>query len=168
MVAEIACLAQKYPRARLVAAHSNQADFEIEEAVEWAGRLRDLGVIVDVSTWDCPGKAMHADPKKFTTMLGAGVVDTVSTDYAGGEWEPIIKGLALAVKAGAVDVAEAVALATGNVANLLPEVADGRGVIAPGKPADLVLVEEEDFGVVRAVIVNGEFVVKDGQLEQKD
>jgi alpha-D-ribose 1-methylphosphonate 5-triphosphate diphosphatase PhnM len=101
-------------------------------------------------------------------MLAAGVVDTVSTDYAAGEWEPIIKGLALAVKAGAIDVARAVSLATGNVANLLPEVADGKGVIASGKPADLVLVEEEDIGVVRSVIVNGEFVVKNGQMEHGD
>ena len=165
---EIARLSQKYPGARLIAAHSNQADFEIHEAVQWSKRLRDLGVIVDVSTWDSPGKALHADPEKFITMIREGVVDTVSTDYAGGEWEPILKGLAMAVKAGAVSLAGAVAFATGNVARLLPEVATDRGLIAPGKMADLVLVEKEDVSRVIGVLVKGTFAARNGQIISPD
>ncbi len=166
VVSEILRLANQYPKARLIAAHSNQADFEIEEAVLWARRLRDHGVIVDISTWDCPGKAVHAEPKKFLSMLQAKVVDTVSTDYAGGGWEPIIKGLAMAVRAKVLSLAEAVAFATGNVARLLPEIADGKGVIAPGKVADMVLVEKEDIAEVRYVILGGKLVVRNGRLSQ--
>jgi adenine deaminase len=121
-------------------------------------------VIVDVSTWDCPGKALQADPKKFITMIREGVVDSVSTDFAGGEWEPILKGMAMAIKAEAVCVAAAVALATGNIVRILPEIAQGKGLIAPGKVADLVMTQEEDISRVRDVIVNGKFVVKSGQL----
>ncbi len=163
-VKEIARLAERYPAAKLVAGHSNQQDFEIEEAIDWAKRLRSQGVVVDISTWDSPGKALHARPDTFIKMLAADVVDTVSTDFAGGEWEPILKGLAMAIKAKAVDVTPALALATGNPARLFPEVADGRGLLAPGKVADVVLADAADVGAVRTVIIRGEIVIEDGQL----
>lgn len=165
-VKEIARLAEKYPAAKLVAGHSNQQDFEIEEAIDWARRLRGLGVVVDISTWDSPRKALHAKPDTFIKMLAAGVVDTVSTDFAGGEWEPILKGLAMAIKAKAVDVAPALALGTGNPARLFPEVADGRGLLAPGKVADVVLTEAANVGVIHTVIVGGEIMIQDGQLAE--
>jgi predicted amidohydrolase len=167
VVSEILRLAKRYPKAQLIAAHSNQADFEIDEAISWARRLREQGVIVDVSTWDSPGKAIHADPEKFLAILGAGVVDTVSTDYAGGEWEPIINGLAMAVRAKVLSIAQVVTLATGNPARLLPEVADGKGVIVPGNVADMVLVEQGDMAKVRQVILEGKLVIFDGQLVQQ-
>jgi imidazolonepropionase-like amidohydrolase len=158
----IAKLAKKYPGAKLVAAHANQSDFQTDEALEWARRLRDLGVTIDISTWDIPGKAIQASPDNFLQMLAADVVDTVSTDYAGGEWEPILKGLALAIKAGAVSLAAAVALATANPARLFPALAPNRGLLAPGKIGDIVLVDAEDIGNVRTVIIGGKIVVRNG------
>lgn len=154
-------LAKKYPAARLVAGHANQSDFTPEEAVDWATRLRALGVTIDISTWDIPSKAIQAKPDNFLRMLKAGVVDTVSTDYAGGDWEPILKGLALAIKAGAVSLASAVSLATSNPARLFPGLAPDRGLLAPGKIADVVLVEASDIGNVQTVIVGGRVVVRD-------
>jgi hypothetical protein len=154
-------LAKKYPAAKLVAGHANQSDFEPEEAVDWATRLRALGVTIDISTWDIPGKAIQAKPDNFLAMLRAGVVDTVSTDYAGGDWEPILKGLALAIKAEAVDLGSAIAMATANPSRLFPGLAPERGVLAPGKIADIVLVDASDIGNVRTVIIGGKVFVGD-------
>jgi hypothetical protein len=162
-VGVIASLAKKYPAARLVAGHANQSDFDSAEAVDWAKRLRALGVTIDISTWDIPSKAIQAKPDNFLAMLKAGVVDTVSTDYAGGDWEPVLKGLALAIKAGAVELATAVALATSNPARLFPGLAPDRGLIAQGNIADVVLAEAHDIGNVRAVIIGGKVVVRDNR-----
>jgi hypothetical protein len=154
-------LAKQYPAAKLVAGHANQSDFTTEEAVDWARRLRALGVTVDISTWDIPSKAIQAKPDNFLAMLKCEVVDTVSTDYAGGDWEPIVKGLALAIKAGAVNLATAVSLATRNPAHLFPGLAPGRGLLEPGKIADVVLADASDIGNVRTVIIGGKVVVRD-------
>jgi Amidohydrolase family len=154
-------LARQYPAAKLVAGHANQSDFTPEEAVDWARRLRFLDVTIDVSTWDIPGKAIQAKPDNFLRMLKAGVVDTVSTDYAGGDWEPILKGLALAIKAEAVGLAAAVSLATRNPARLFPGLAPDRGLLAPGMIADIVLAEAGDIGNVRTVIIGGKVIVRD-------
>jgi predicted amidohydrolase YtcJ len=154
-------LAKQYPAAKLVAGHANQSDFTTEEAVDWARRLRALGVTVDISTWDIPSKAIQAKPDNFLAMLKCEVVDTVSTDYAGGDWEPIVKGLALAIKAGAVNLATAVSLATRNPAHLFPGLAPDRGLLEPGKIADVVLADASDIGNVRTVIIGGKVVVRD-------
>jgi imidazolonepropionase-like amidohydrolase len=162
-VGTIAKLAKKYPGAKLVAGHSNQSDFEPEEAVAWAKKLRDLGVTIDISTWDIPSEAVQAKPGNFLHMLEEKVVDTISTDFAGGEWEPVLKGLDMAVRCDAVDLARGVALATSNPADLFPALAEGRGTLAPGKIADVILVDADNIGDVRTVIVGGNIVVKDGK-----
>jgi imidazolonepropionase-like amidohydrolase len=162
-VGTIAALAKKYPSAKLVAGHSNQGDFEPDEAVAWAKTLRELGVTIDISTWDIPAGAIQAKPGNFLRMLEEKVVDTVSTDYAGGEWEPILKGLDMAVRCDAVDLAKAVALATSNPAYLFPALAEERGLLAPGKIADVITVDAENIGAVRTVIVGGVIAVQDGE-----
>jgi imidazolonepropionase-like amidohydrolase len=162
-VGVIAKLAEKYPAAKLVAGHANQSDFEPEEAVEWAKRLRELGVTIDISTWDIPGKAIQAKPDTFLRMLAAKVVDTVSTDFAGGDWEPILKGLDIAVRSGTIGIAAATALATANPARLFPKLAPERGLLDPGKIADVILVDARNIGAVRTVIVGGEIVIRDGK-----
>ena len=162
-VGTIAKLAEKYPGAKLVAGHSNQSDFEPEEAIAWAKKLRDLGVTIDISTWDIPAAAIQAKPGNFVRMLEADVVDTVSTDFAGGDWEPILKGLDMAVRCDAATLPKAVALATSNPAHLFPALAEGRGTLAPGKVADVITVDADNIGAVRTVIVGGVIVVKDGE-----
>jgi len=164
-VGTIAELALKYPKAKLVAGHSNQGDFEPEEAAAWARTLRERGVTVDISTWDIPGKAIQAKPDNFLHLLAEKLVDTVSTDYAGGDWEPILKGLDIAVKRGAVGLAQAIALATANPARLFPELAGERGLLAPGKIADVVLVDADNIGAVRTVLVGGTIVANDGKRQ---
>jgi len=162
-VGTIAELAKKYPAAKLVAGHSNQSDFEPEEALAWAKKLRDLGVTIDISTWDIPAAAIQAKPGNFLRMLEENVVDTVSTDFAGGDWEPILKGLDMAVRCDAVALPKAVALATSNPAHLFSALAEGRGTLAPGKIADVITVDADNIGAVRTVIVGGVIAVKDGE-----
>src|SRR5258708_3514190 len=154
-------LAKKYPEAKLVAGHANQSDFEPEQAVDWAKRLRALDVTVDISTWDIPSKAIQAKPDNFLRMLKSGVVDTVSTDYAGGDWEPILKGLALAIKAEAIGLAAAIALATSNPARLFPGLAPDRGRLEPGKTADLLLVHPANIGHLQPVTTAPQEVGRD-------
>ena len=122
----------------------------IAEAVPSSAR----GVVVDISTWDSPGRALQADPKKFVALLGAGVVDTVSTDFGGGAWEPMVKGLAMAVRAQVLTVPAAVALATGNVARCLPELATDRGLLSRGKLADVVCVASDDLAQIRTALLH--------------
>jgi hypothetical protein len=162
-VGVIARLAEKYPDARLVAGHANQSDFTPAEAVDWARRLRALGVTIDISTWDIPAKAIQAKPDNFLRMLEAGVVDTVSTDYAGGDWEPIFKGLSLAIRAHAIELAPAVALATSNPSRLFPGLAPERGLIERGKIADLVVARADDIGAIGDVVIAGTIIVRDGR-----
>jgi hypothetical protein len=162
-VSTIAALAKKYPAAKLVAGHSNQGDFTPQEAIAWAKKLRDLGVTIDISTWDIPAAAIQAKPGNFLRMLEEKVVDTVSSDFAGGDWEPILKGLDMAVRCDAVDLPKAVALATSNPADLFSALAEGRGLLAPGKIADVITVDADNIGAVRTVIVGGVIAVKDGE-----
>jgi adenine deaminase len=60
--------------------------------------------------------------------------------------------------------AAAIALATGNVARILPELAGDRGLIATGKRADIVISEAHNHGRVRHVLVAGRIVVFNGSL----
>jgi imidazolonepropionase-like amidohydrolase len=164
VVEEIARLKRKYPKARLVAGHSNAADFDTEDALIWCKRLKDMGLIVDAATWDLPTTAIQADPEKFRILLREGLIDTVSTDYAGGKWDPIIKGLAMIIRDRVLSPAKAFALATGNVAGSFPDIFGDRGVIAKEKVADIVIIDSDEPDNVSAVFIGGEQVVRNGQL----
>ncbi|MNU06586.1 hypothetical protein D3C72_2518310 [compost metagenome] len=62
---------------------------------------------------------------------------------------------------------EAVALATGKVAGVFPELAGDRGVLAKGRRADVIIVESHNFSRVRHVIIAGSPVVLNGMLTQQ-
>ena len=158
----IISLAQKYPNARVVAAHSNQADFQDSEVIECCRRLKAAGVIVDISTWDVASKQRQADPKRFKALLRSGLVDTVSTDFAGGDWDPVLKGMAMAVTEKALSIVEAVRLMSANARHFFPEIIKDRGILAPGRDADIVIVDSENIEIVTDVIIEGRPVLEDG------
>ena len=56
----------------------------------------------------------------------------------------------------------AIAMATANVADAIPEVAPRRGRLTPGAVADIVLTDPANLPCVRTVIISGETVVRDG------
>jgi alpha-D-ribose 1-methylphosphonate 5-triphosphate diphosphatase PhnM len=96
-------------------------------------------------------------------MFSAGVVDTISTDYAGGHHDPILLAIDRSIKAGVVSLPAAVAMATANVADAIPGVAPRRGRILPGTIADLVLTDPAELHQVGIVMVGGEIVARAGR-----
>ena len=58
----------------------------------------------------------------------------------------------------------AVALATGNVARAIPELAGDRGFIERGKRADIVICDAHNLARVRHVIANGRLVVENARI----
>jgi len=148
----------------LIAGHSNHSSFELREALEHAERLKELGAIVDVSTLDSFGaQRLTTGPEVMYAMFEAGLVDTISTDYAGGHHDSILLAIDRATKAGVVGLPAAVAMATANVADAIPSVAPGRGRAIPGAIGDLVLTDPADLPRVDTVMIGGEIVVRDGR-----
>ncbi|RSM63958.1 amidohydrolase [Actinoplanes sp. ATCC 53533] len=148
----------------LIAGHSNHSSFELREAVEHAERLKELGAVVDVSTLDTFGaQRLTTGPELLYAMFAAGVVDTISTDYAGGHHDPILLAIDRSTKAGVVRLPAAVAMATANVADAIPGVAPRRGRVVPGAIADLVLTDPARLHRVGTVMIGGDIVVRDGR-----
>ena len=148
---------------QLIAGHSNHSSFELREALEHAERLKELGAIIDVSTLDTFGaQRLTRSPELFYAMLKYGLADTISTDYAGGYHDAILLAIDRATKAGVTGLPAAIAMATANVADAIPEVAPRRGRLVPGAVADIVLTDPADLPRVRMVIIGGETVVRDG------
>lgn len=148
---------------QLIAGHSNHPSFELHEALEHAKQLKELGAIVDVSTLDTFGaQRLTPGPELLYAMFEAGLVDTISTDYAGGYHDPILLAIDRATKAGVVHLPAAIAMATANVADAIPGLAPRRGRVTPGALADLVLTDPAELQRVRTVIIGGEIAVRDG------
>ncbi|GAB1514617.1 amidohydrolase family protein [Actinophytocola sp. KF-1] len=149
---------------RLIAGHSNHSSFEPREALAHAARLKELGATVDVSTLDTFGaRRLTTGPELLYAMFEAGLVDTISTDYAGGHHDPILLAIDHATKAGVVTLPAAIAMATENVAAAIPGVAPGRGRIVPGAVADLVVTDPGRLDRVGVVMIGGRVVVRDGR-----
>lgn len=156
-------LAQKYPDARLIAAHCNHPSFTPDEAVLTATRLRELGVSIDASTLDTISTHWRNRSENLDALVGAGVIDTLSTDFAGGHWDGLGEAIQRMVAQGQLSAPAAIALATGNVAKCFPAFAD-RGALELGNRADIVIADSKNLSRVRHVIIGGKIVVKDGTI----
>jgi imidazolonepropionase-like amidohydrolase len=152
-------LAETHPTARFVAGHSNHPMFQPQEAVQVASELKKRGVAIDVSTLDCISTRWRNGPENLDALIEAGLVDTISTDFAGGDWNDILSAIHRIIIKRQMAPAAAVALATGNVARIFPEMAADRGLLARGKRADLAICESHDLSKVRHVICAGKAVV---------
>jgi imidazolonepropionase-like amidohydrolase len=149
---------------RLIAAHSNHPSFAVAEAVAHAERLKAAGAIVDVSTLNLFGtRRPGRGPDLLYALLSAGLVDTISTDYAAGDHDPILLAIDQATKAGVVRLPAAIAMATANVADAIPGLAPRRGRVVPTAIADLVVTDPAALHRVRTVLIGGEIVVRDGR-----
>jgi imidazolonepropionase-like amidohydrolase len=149
---------------RLIAGHSNHSSFELREGLDHAERLKELGAVVDVSTLDTFGaRRLTTGPELLYAMFEAGLVDTISTDYAGGHHDPVLLAIDQATKAGVVTLSAAIAMATANVADAIPGIAPGRGRIVPGAVADIVVTDPARLDRVGLVMIGGVVVVRDGK-----
>jgi imidazolonepropionase-like amidohydrolase len=119
---------------------------------------------IDVSTLDVVETRFRNRPDNLDALVGAGLVDTISTDYAGGDWDTIPAALHRMTRMNGISLPQAISLATGNVASVLPEIFGDRGLIAPGKRADIVVTELHNVAKVRHVFIGGKACVLDGQI----
>lgn len=157
-------MADAFPKARIVAGHSNHPMFTPDESVRLARQLRKRGATIEVSTLDCIETRFRNGPDNLDALLGEGLVDTLATDFAGGDWDPILSAIHRIIRKGQLSPAAAVALATGNVAKAFPQLACDRGIIARGKRADIVVCDAHNLSRVRHVIIKGRIVVFNGAI----
>jgi imidazolonepropionase-like amidohydrolase len=149
-------------KATLVSGHANHNTYTVEASVATARQLRELGVILDVSTLDGVLTLWRNDMDRTAALAAEGLIDTISTDYANGHWDSILEGVHYLVSRKFYSLAGAVALATGNVARVYPALAGDRGLLAPGKLADVVIADAVNPGRVQTVLVGGEVVIDAG------
>ncbi|RAS67147.1 imidazolonepropionase-like amidohydrolase [Lentzea atacamensis] len=149
---------------RLIAGHSNHPSFTTREALGHAERLKERGVVIDVSILDSfRGRRPDMIPLLYA-MFEAGLVDTISTDYAAGHHDPILLAIDRATRAGVVGLPAAIAMATSTVADTFPGLAPRRGRIVPGAIADLVVTDPAALENVGTVMIGGRIVVREGRL----
>ncbi|PWK81288.1 imidazolonepropionase-like amidohydrolase [Lentzea atacamensis] len=149
---------------RLIAGHSNHPSFTTREAVGHAERLKERGAVIDVSILDSfRGRRPDMIPLLYA-MFEAGLVDTISTDYAAGHHDPILLAIDRATRAGVVGLPAAIAMATSTVADTFPGLAPRRGRIVPGAIADLVVTDPAALENVGTVMIGGRIVVREGRL----
>lgn len=156
-------LARSFPLGRLIAAHCNHSSFRPEEAIATVQTLRGLGVAIDVSTLDCISTHWRNTADNLDALIREGLVDTLSTDFAGGHWDGILEAMHRMIVEKHLSAPAAVALATGNVARLVPAFHD-RGLLSVGKRADITIADQHNLSRVRHVIIGGKLVVEDGAL----
>jgi hypothetical protein len=159
----ILALARAFPSARLIAAHSNHPSFSPEEAVANARLLRECGVVIDVSTLDCISTHWRNSAENLDALIGERLVDTLTTDFAGGHWDGILEAVHRMVVEGQLSAPQALSLATGNVASIFGAFNDA-GRIEIGKRADVTVADGLNLARVRHVIIGGQLVVQDGAI----
>lgn len=149
----------------VIAGHSNFQIHDPADAARRARAVRDAGALVDVMSSDAwSGRVFQPNPEVTHRLLSEGLVDLVSTDYAGGFWDPMLLMLERAHEAGAVTLGAAVRMVTGAVADALPRLAPHRGYVRPGAVADLVVTEPGRLSGVRELLISGGLVSRRRRL----
>jgi imidazolonepropionase-like amidohydrolase len=149
---------------KLIALHVNHG-FTMDESLKLAHDLKNVGGIVEAISADPFGaRQLKKGPEITFALLKEGLVDVITTDFIGGYHDPILLVLQKAIEAGILTVPQAIRLATSAAAKLVPGVAPDRGLIQPGKVADICVVDRDDISKVRCVIIGGEIVVEDGRI----
>lgn len=141
---------------RVIAGHSNFQIHDPDDAARRARELRGRGSWIDIMSGDAfSAREFHPTPDVTFRLLSEGLVDLISTDYAGGFWDPMLLVAEKAAEAGAIPVEEGVRLMTSAPADAIPKLAPDRGRIVPGAVADIVVTHPVRLSDVRAVFVSG-------------
>jgi len=149
---------------KCVALHTNHS-FTPKESVKFVKELKRLGGIAEVISSDFfHAKQVDPSPEATFALFREGLVDAISTDYSGGYHEPILLVLQKAIEQGLLTLPAAIKLATSNLVKIIPKLAPNKGLIEPGRVADLCIVDKDDISQVRHVIIFGRLVVDDGRI----
>jgi imidazolonepropionase-like amidohydrolase len=148
----------------LIAGHVNHG-FTVEETIKVAKELKRAGSIVEIVCADPFGaNQVVSAPELTSALLKEGLMDVISTDFIGGYHAPILLVLQKALEEKLITLPQAIHLATGAPAKVVPRFAPNRGLIEPGKVSDLCVVERDDISKVRYVLISGKIVVEEGRL----
>ena len=149
---------------RLIALHSNYT-YTPDEAVECAKELKRHGAWIDIFTGDAYGTQMfQKSPEVTLALFKEGLVDLVATDYIAGYWDPIPLVFEKAIEAGLITLPKAIRKMSRDVVEAIPLLGQDRGMIAPGKIADIVIVDAKRISRVSTVIIGGRTVVAGGAI----
>jgi alpha-D-ribose 1-methylphosphonate 5-triphosphate diphosphatase PhnM len=141
---------------RVIAGHSNFQIYDPEDACRRARAIRERGGLIDIMSGDAfSARQFQSGPEVTFTMLEQGVVDLISTDYAGGFWDAMLLIAEKAHEAGVIALEEAVRLMTSAPVDAIPKLAPGRGRLIPGAVADIVITEPGKVSAVRDILVSG-------------
>jgi len=69
-----------------------------------------------------------------------------------------------AIENRVISLSRAIQLVTSAPARVIPGVAPNKGIVEPGKVADICIVDRDDISKVRHVIIAGRVVVEDGKI----
>jgi imidazolonepropionase-like amidohydrolase len=149
----------------LIAGHTNHSTFTIGEAVESAAWMKAHGAYVEVDTFDAWGRReLDPRPAHLLAIVAAGTADIFATDYAAGHWDGIFEAVEDVTRAGLTTLAQAVAMATGNVGKAIPGIGATRGLLKAGFLADLVISNARHPSEVEAVFIDGKPALLRGAL----
>ena len=151
---------------KLIAGHSNHSSFDKGEMLEVARELKKLGAIIDVCSGDTFGaRQLFSAIEPTLTMIEEGIVDIISTDFMGGNWDSMLRILEEVVERKKISLPKAIAMATSNVVKAIPRLAPNAGIIEVGKTADIAILDKKQLSKVHHVIINGIPVVVDGVIK---
>lgn len=145
----------RYNRGNIIAGHSNHPSYNLEEALKFAEQIKKKKVFIDISTFDSLNTGNKKEIDYFMAFLESGLVDTVSTDYGGGNHSSIIQMIDFAVQENAISFPEAVRLFTYNPSVIFPRMRD-RGIIAEGYMADMVFLQRKKRDYITRILIRGE------------
>jgi hypothetical protein len=149
---------------KLVAVHVNHS-FTVDEMISFVKELRSLGATIEIISTDAFGaKQVEPNPEGTFALLKEDLADVITTDFCGGYHDPILLFLQKAIENGVISLPRAIQLATSAPARIIPGVAPNKGLIAPGKVADLCVVDKNDISKVKYVIIGGRVVVEEGRM----
>jgi imidazolonepropionase-like amidohydrolase len=147
-----------------IAAHVNHS-FAIDEMVRFAKELKETGAVVEIISADFFGaKQVEPSPEGTFALFREDLVDVISTDFSGGYHDPILLVVQKAIEEGVLTLLKGIQLVTSNPAKIVPLIAPHKGVIEPGKVADLCIVDKDDVSIVRYVLIAGRLVVEEGRI----
>ena len=150
---------------KFIACHSNYL-FTRDEAIENGHFLKDhYGVILDAAVHDPFGnKRLVATAENLFAFYQNDLVDILSTDFANGGCDSMLKAMEEGVGRHLVSLPKAISQGTTRVTEALPRIAPRLGLLAKGYIADILVVEYPQLSQVDRIYIGGRLVAQQGRV----